>query len=229
MAVGMNISRNQRTQRQQINPLDKATIVSVYPSPIDEVKHTIQPGKFHIDAGSESKPSLLVVGPSSWWREIDEEMPLIELPNNAIQIADSIVRDFCNGMIECNMDNAMPGLFFIPGELTIEVIKENYKTALKTAIDKQRNWFNLLVTTADKDWAKYNGNPRSISDLQRMAATELGLLDRGWMKSTVNAAQVKCVACGNLRNPEYPICPTCNRIVDLPLATKLGIVEAVKK
>lgn len=229
MSVGMTITpSNKRTVRQQVNPLDKATIVSVYPRPIDEVKHTIQPGQFHIEAGSEAKPALLVVGPSSWWRDIGEEMPLIEIPNSAIQVADSIVRDWCNGMIECDMDTAMPGLFFIPGELTLETIKKEYSKALQAAINKQKNWFNLLVRVADADWARTNGNPRSVSDLQRMAAEELGLTDRDWMKSTVNIAKVKCVACGNLRNPEFPICPSCNRIVDVKLAEKLGIMEVTK-
>lgn len=224
--AGFNL--NKRTIRQQTNPLDKATIVSIYPKAIREVKHTIQPGIFEIAAGNENNPALLVVGPSSWWRDIGEEMPLVEIPNGAIQVADSFVKDFCNGLPEVD-ENSYPGLFFIPGEVDIENIKKNYSAAFKTAVVKQKNWFNNLVRLADSDWAKTNGNPRAVSDLSKMAAKALGLEDRPWMKSTIDVAKVACVACGNLRNPAFPICPSCNRVVDAKLAEKLGILDVVVK
>jgi hypothetical protein len=53
--------------------MDKSTIVSIYPKEINEVKHTIEPGRFHLKPGKPDSPSLLVVGSSSWWKEIDEE------------------------------------------------------------------------------------------------------------------------------------------------------------
>jgi hypothetical protein len=227
-AIGTIALNSKRTIKSPTNPLDKATIVSIYPREINEVKHTIQPGFFHIPAGSEEKPSVLVVGPSSWWRDIGEEMPLIEIPNGAIQIADSFVKDFCNGLLMCDMDNSMPGLFFIPGELDLKTIKTNYSTAFNDAIRKQKNWFVNLVKLADAGWARTNGNPMAISDLMRMAAEALGQIDKDWMKSSVDSEKVKCVACGNLRNPAFPVCSICNRIVDIALATKLGLIDAPK-
>lgn len=215
---------NKRTIRQQTNPLDRATIVSILPLEIDEYKHTIQPGHFHIDIASENDPKVLVVGPSSWWRDIGEEMPLIEIPNGAIIIAESVVNDYCQGMLEVTED-AYPGLFFIPGEHTVETIKINYSKALTDAKRKQRNWFSNLVNLADTGWANSNGSPRSINGLMRMAAEALGYQDRDWMKTTLDIKKVKCIACGNLRNPEFPICPSCNRVVDIALAKKLGIMD----
>src|SRR5687768_15368088 len=88
-----------RTIRAPVNPMDKATIISIYPKPIHEQKWTIEPGVFDIPAGSVESPGLLVVGPSSWWREIDYEQPLLEIPVGSIQIADSIVKDWSNGLI----------------------------------------------------------------------------------------------------------------------------------
>lgn len=218
---------NKRTIRQQTNPLDRATIVSILPLEINEYKHTIQPGYFHIDAGSVANPKTLVVGPSSWWRDIGEEMPLIEIPNGAMLVADSVVKDYCQGMLEIT-DDAYPGLFFVPGELSIEKIKTEYKTTFDLAVTKQNKWFRNLVDLADKGWANSNGSPRSINGLMRMAAEELGMQDRDWMKTTLDVKKIKCVACGNLRNPEFPICGTCNRVVDQKLALKLGIVDLVK-
>jgi hypothetical protein len=119
---------HRRTQRAQINPLDKSTIVSIYPKPIYEVKHTIQPGTFRIEAGSYEKPALLVVGPSSWWRELDEEQPLLEIPVSSVQIAESVVKDYANGLLDCNMADVMPGLLLVSNHLLILkfIIKHNY-------------------------------------------------------------------------------------------------------
>lgn len=219
---------NRRTIRTVPNPIDKATIISVFPKPIKERKETTQPGVFEIAAGSEKEPSLLVVGPSSWWRDGGEDMPLIEVTNSSIQVAESIVKDYCNGFPEIN-ENAGPGLFFVTGEHTVDEIKEKYSKALKAAIEKQKNWFNNLISMADKDWAQHNGNPRAISDLSKMAAKALNLVDRAWMKTVMQAQYIACVACGNQRNPQYPICPSCNRVVDAELAKKLGILELADK
>ncbi len=152
-------------------------------------------------------------------------MPLVEIPNGSLIVAESIVKDYCQGMIAVD-DNSYPGFFFVPGAFTVEQIKEKYSDALKIAIGKQRNWFKNLLDMADSDWASSNGNPKAISGLMRMAAEHLGLQDRAWMKTTLDIKKVPCVACGNLRNPEYPICGTCNRVVDIALAKKLGIIES---
>lgn len=225
----MNIApTNKRTIRQQSNPLDKSTVVSILPLVIDEYKYTIQPGHFYIPAASEDKPEILVVSPSSWWRDIGEEMPLIEIPNGSIIVAESIVNDFSQGMIGIDEDSK-PGLFFVPGEFKLTEIKEKYSKSFDEAVRKQRNWFKNLVNMADTDWARSNGSPNSINGLSRMAAEYLGMQDRDWMKTTLDVQKVKCIACGNLRNPAYPICATCNRVVDVALAKKLGIIEDAKK
>jgi len=225
-SAGMAIApSNKRTIRSVPNPLDKATIVSIYPRRIVEYKYTIQPGVFDLAAGSEEHPSLTVVGPSSWWRDIGEEMPLIEIPNGAIQVAESVINDWANGLLMCDMDSSMPGIFFVPGELTIEKIRADYSDALKTAVAKQKNWFQNLIKLADHGWAQTNGSPRAISDLMRIAAEALNLKDRDWMRNFVEITKIQCAACGNLRNPAYPVCSSCNRIVDIPLAKKLGIIE----
>jgi hypothetical protein len=227
--IGSIAPTNKRTIRQQSNPLDKATIVSIYPRDITEQKYTIQPGFFHLKAGTEEKPSFTIMGPSSWWRDIGEEMPLIEIPNSAVQVADSIIRDWANGMLMCDMNESMPGLFFIPGEINAKELKERYSDAFNTAVRRQKNWYNNLIRLADVGWAQTNGSPRAISDLMRLAAEALNLRDRDWMKTTVDQEKIKCIACGNLRNPQFPVCSTCNRIVDIELAKKLGILDSSAK
>lgn len=205
---------NRRTVRAPVNPLDKTTIVSIYPRRIKETKHTLQPGEFVIEPGSYEKPSLLVVGPSSWWREIDENQPLLEIPVSSIQIADSVVNDYCNGLLGCNMNDAMPGLFIIPGEHNIISIKKEYQKLLDKANEKQRKWFSELVRIADTLWARTNGNPLTIGDDMRLAAQELRLEDKPWLGDFTTMKMVNCIACGNMNNSNVIVCPNCKVVLD---------------
>lgn len=216
------IGANRRVVRAPTNPMDKATIVSIFPKEVDEVKHTIQPGRFIIPPGSYEKPSILVVGPSSWWREIDEDQPLLEIPQSSIQIADSVVRDYSIGLLGYNVGESGPGLFYVPGELDVDSIQKNFKTELDKALVRQRNWYQLLVKLADSLWARSNGNPLAIGDDMRMAARELGQTTKDWMKDFSMVEMTRCVACGSLRNPAYPICATCKHVDEThPMAKNL--------
>lgn len=215
-----------RVIRAPSNPLDKSTVISIYPKEINEVKHTIQPGRFHISPGTYEKPSLLVVGPSSWWREIDEEQPLLELTHSSIQVADSIIIDYCNGLLGYNGRTCMPGLFYIPGALTIEEIRKSYQHTVDEARDSQKAWYTSLIRLADGLWARSNGNPLAISEDMRIAARESGQPNKDWMKDFQASEMSRCKACGTLRNPNYPICPTCKAIDNPARAKELGIVFA---
>lgn len=214
-----------RTIRGPVNPMDKTTIVSIYPAEIIETKPTISPGRFLIPAGSYDNPSIVVVGPSSWWREIDEEQPLLEIPVSSIQVADSVIKDYCNGILGCNMSDAMPGLFYVPGSFTLVEIKKSYKHELDAALVRQRNWYSTLVKLADGLWARSNGNPLAISDSMRLAAREMNL-NKDWMKDFRMVETVRCKACGGLLNPMYPVCPTCKAINDPAKAKELGLTFA---
>lgn len=214
---------NRRTIRAMVNPMDKSTVVSILPKHILERKVTIQPGVFELFPGTFDNPFLLVVGPSSWWREVDEGQPLLEIPTSSIQIADSIVKDYCNGLFACDMGARMPGLFYLPGELTVEKLKKEYMPLLVKAQSSQKNWFLELIRAADILWARSQGNPLSISDDARMACKELNITNKPWLGDLQTAELVKCVACGALRNPMFPICHACHAIVDKKKAEELGL------
>ena len=226
MAVMTLGDMNRRLIRAPINLLDKSTVVSILPKLIDETKHTIQPGRFIIPPGSYDKPALLVVGSSSWWKETDEGQPMLEIPHSSIQIADSIVKDYCNGILACNMGDTMPGLFYVPGNYDVEKLKKEYKKELDDALLRQRNWYSELVKLGDILWARSNGNPLTISEDMRLAANELNLTNKEWLRDVQIMELVRCKACGSLKNPAYPICPTCKAIDNPELAKKLGLVFA---
>lgn len=215
-----------RTIRAPTNPLDKCTIVSIYPRLIEEKKHTIQPGIFVIQPGTYDNPSTLVVGPSSWWKEIDENQPLLEIPHSSIVVADAVVKDYCNGLVACDMAESMPGLFFIPGEVKAFEIKRIHKDKLDAAEARQRKWFTELVKLADVLWSGSNGNPLTVSAEAKLAAHYLNLTNKEWLKDSQVMELVRCVACGNLKNPLYPVCSNCKAISDPAKAKELGLVFA---
>lgn len=214
-----------RTIRAPTNPMDKATIVSIYPKEITETKCTIEPGVFNIKAGSYENPALLVVGPSSWWREIDEEQPLLEIPVGAIQIADSFVKDYCNGLVAYVVDASSPGLFYVPGEHTIAGIKKNFQHMLDKMNNIQKQWYVELVNMTNALWAASNGNPRTVSGDARLAAKELALNAVDWMQNFEAMEMARCMACGQLRNPKFPVCMHCHNVdMTHPLAKSLVFI-----
>lgn len=218
-----------RTARVPVNPMDKSTVVSIYPKDIVERKPTIQPGIFHVKAGSYANPSVLVVGSSSWFKEVDAEQPLLEIPDGSVQIANAIVRDFCNGLLGSNMNSSMPGLFWVPGEFSVSEIKKNHRVELDKALAKQVTYYRALVKMGSGMWAKTGGNPLSISDDMRLAAKELNLSDTlDWMKDFSMMGNLNCKACGFSVKPGYPVCSNCRAIVDVDQAKELGIVFAAQ-
>jgi hypothetical protein len=207
---GLNVFR--RVIRGEINPLDKSTVVSIYPRPIYETKPTIQPGNFAIEAGSYDKPAVLVVGPSSWWKELDDNQPLLEIPQGSVIIAKSIVQDYCNGLLGSNANDCMPGFFYIPGEWNSERIKKEKKPLLDRALEAQKRWYAALVKIADVQWARTNGNPICIGDDMRLAALELGL-NKEWIKDFTEVTKQRCAACGTLNVESVMVCPNCKVIL----------------
>lgn len=197
--------------RQPVNSRDKATIVSIYPRLVQERKFTIEPGYFEIQPGSIERPAILVVGPSSWWKALYEENTMIEIPQSSVLVAESIIKDYCNGIFGCDMGPSMPGMFFVEGEYTVDEIQAKFKNKLKEMETRQKTFWTTLVKFADSLWARSQGNPMAISDDMRMAARELNLTStRDWMRDFTMVNMVRCQACGALKNSEYPICATCH-------------------
>lgn len=213
MAQAMWAPTNRRTIRAPVNPLDKSTVFSIFPREIDEVKHTIQPGRFIIPPGTYDHPAYLIVGPSSWWKEVDINQPLLEIPQSSIQIADSIVKDYCNSLLAADMGNARPGVFYVPGSITPDVAKIQFRDKFEEAMDKQKKWYEVLVRMADALWARSNGNPMSISEDMKLAARELGLTNKDWLKDHYTLQMIRCKACQMLVNDTVIVCPNCKVIL----------------
>jgi len=218
-----------RITRMPDNPMDRCTIVSVYPKQIKVYKPTLQPGKWIIPKAPIDGFSLLVVGPSSWYREVNESEPFLEIPSSSFVMVESILNDYMNGLPECNLTDRKPGLFFIPGEydhLTINSYKDSqgrsFSELLKIAHERQNNWFKALVLQADVLWARSSGNPLTISDDARMAATMLKT-DKAWLTDQKIYEMNNCPACGAMVNMAYPVCSNCKAVINSARAKELKL------
>jgi len=221
---------NRRTIRSPKNPLDKCTIVSIYPKKIVERKVTIEPGVFTIEAGSFNSPAILVIGSSSWWRDIDAEQPMLEIPNSSIQVAEDVCTGYCNTLPDAIPGSAIPGLFFIMGEKSVIDVKMIHSAELALARSKQNAYWENCIRAADGLWARTNGNPMAISDEARLAAKEMNIdpKTKPWIGDFSGLPSlINCKACGSLVNLNYPICGNCKAIIDPEKAKELGLKFAV--
>lgn len=205
---------NRMTPRMPVNPLDICTIVSIFPEKIVEKKHTLQPGIFIIPSGSYEMPGILHIGPSSWWKDVGPEQDLVEIPTSSVLIADSVIKDWANGLLASNMGDSMPGLFYVLGEKESGQILVEHRRELDLAKIRQRNWYAAQIKIADILWARTSGNPVSISNHARLAAQELNLKNKPWMQDFTTITMKNCPMCGELWNPAYPMCSNCKTVID---------------
>lgn len=220
---GITTLRRRNMTKAPTNPMDVATVFSILPKEIKEVKYTLDPGVFELPAGKPEAPSRLLVRPASWWKDVDPDEPLIEIPTSSVVIAKSIVQDYCNGILLCNMGDHMPGLFWIPGDISVADLKVKHTEILAAAIEKQNNWFRALIKLGDSLWARTNGNPLSISDDSRLAAKMMQVGDRPWLQDFKLEHLINCPACGTLRNNNFPVCSNCKVVVDAKRFEELGL------
>jgi hypothetical protein len=214
--------RNQPPQRQPVNPLDKCTIVSVFPKDIYDSKPMVFPGVFAMKAAKENDFNTLIVGPSSWWKEMEEGQPPLEIIHSSIQMAESFIKDYC-AQIGVEYGSKMPGLFFVPGAVSKDEILKKYSNKLDEYRDKQKEFFHNLVKLADIMFARTNGNPITISDDARLAANYLGMKDKPWLLDYQTMEKSPCKFCGEFINPKYPVCKHCHCVIDVELANKMNI------
>jgi len=218
------------------NPADKATIVSVFPKEIDEVKPTIFPRRFIIPAAVKDDFSLLVIEGASFFRpSVTSNIPM-EIPINAMSLAESIINDYLNSTWLVSRGNRCPGVFFVLGEfnkITIQKYKspegKTFAELLEHHRAIQKAWFIEVMNAADAFWASTGGNPRSIPEDARIAAELMGLeKTKPWMANVVASQLENCKSCGEMINVTYPVCRYCHAIIDEKKAKELGLTFAAK-
>lgn len=209
------------------NPMDKSTVVSVFPRDVGDFKWSLDPSYYFIEAAPRDSFSFVIIGPASWWKEIDEEQPPVEIVHNSFQVAQSFVNDYIRGMRACNMSDRTPGMFTVPGAYNRKSIEEKFGDKIRDAHQRQRNWYQELVRQADILWSRTNGNPLAIDDYARLAAESLGMKDKPWMQDFKTIEMKPCKACGEMINYQYPVCRHCKAIIDPEKAKAMQIQFAL--
>jgi len=219
------------------NPMDKCTIVSVFPKEIVEDKPTIFPGHFVIPAATKGDFSLTVIEGSSYYQaSVIEHMPPTEIQVNSAALAKAIIDDYLSATWLASKGVRGPGVFWIPGAHTranILAYKDDtgrsFKELKDAAENQQRIWFALIMDFADEAWARTNGNPKGIPEDARIAAEYLGVSStKPWMENTISTILEHCPSCGEMINLSYPTCKHCHAIVNKDKAKELGLVFATK-
>lgn len=184
----------------------QSSVVSIYPHEVREKKPGIYPGDFVVPPGKAISPSVLLVGPSLYYLLVDERPVRLEEPS--YNVARSIVEDYIRATIDAT-DEAYPGLFWV--DRAVESPLKECPKEIAKVITAQNLWFKRLVERADDDWKQFH-RMRAISDIQRYAATALGL-QREWI--TPSAEEIKfCPACKSAVDIDALICKTCRTVLD---------------
>lgn len=155
---------------------------------------------------------------------IDSDRGSLPVPTPALNFAEQIVNDYVQAQFGKDVElDAQPGIFAVEGEHDAKSIQARFPHLLKKAKEQQIRWFSLLVQKADEDWVKSHQH-NHISNMQRIAAKELGL-ERDWMfERALGSENVKCPACGSTV-PNTAICANCKCILDAEAAAKLTFAK----
>jgi hypothetical protein len=188
-----------------------SSLISLSKASIHETIPGLEYADYFVDPSENGIPSILHVNDSYYYKpSIDGPQDKIFVPSEQISL--SIAHMYCSSQILYSPTQS-PAFFAIPNETVTAKSIDNFKPLIEHSLQIQKNWFRALVQMADDDWQQLKRH-RMISDIQRMAARELGL-KREWLVVLPDEEVKKeeCPFCGTgLLNPNAPICPTCGKI-----------------
>lgn len=189
----------------------QASIVSIFPHEFRETKPGLHPGYFTVKAAeSVDNPAITIVEPSRYYIYLGEKRNFpVDVP--AYEVAKSLVADLIGSMVEYDVD-AHAGLIAVDGVLTELTLKTKYSEQLTLLKSVQERWFRKLVDLADRDWSRTK-SPMAVSDLQRTAATILGLT-KDWGETAKARSVVECIACKSLIPSDSIICKNCKTVLN---------------
>src|SRR6266516_6856397 len=105
----------------QENNSSYATIVSIYPRKLVEVKPGLFPSEYVIPAGNVDKPGLLMINDDIHYLMNPDplldgkDVRQIKIPVRAMETAQSIIMDYITALIAFESNHRQPGLFAVKG------------------------------------------------------------------------------------------------------------------
>lgn len=193
----------------------KCTVISLFPLPIRENKPAIYPGYFEVPPCLGEDPEILLVDQSIYFVYVDDVRGSIRIFCPPTEMARSVVDDWVRSQPEIDLyGGAAPGIFWVDDEPNgdLKAFFKKYAGEITKSRIAQRKWYEKLVKLADDDWNKYHSH-KVISELQRIAATKLGLR-RDWLLETPSQETKQCPACRTFIPGDSIICSNCRVVLN---------------
>lgn len=194
----------------------ESTVVSMIHQDIREEKVGLVPSVFLIKAGSMENPSITHIKAAHHFVYLDGDRGSLPVRDASYEVARSIVEDYTTSQM-CVSDGCFPGLFWLPGKLSLEEIKrhEDFGPILQTVKIAHQRWMLKLTQSADDDFARYQKH-NVVSDFQRKMAEIMHLPQEKhpWMNVANSLESDNCPGCGQLVKPNIAVCPNCKCVLN---------------
>lgn len=202
----------------------KSTIVSMVHNDIIEDKPGLIPNHFRIPAGSLEKPSITHISSAIHYVYLDGDRGSLPVRDSSYEVARSIVEDYTAAQL-CLSDGCYPGLFWVPGQLSLKEIEKEFADQLGIVRTAHQRWMLKLTQIADDDFARYQKH-NVVSDFQRKVAEILKLKPEQhlWMNVANTLESSSCPGCGSLYRPGIAFCPVCRTVLDKEKAATLQLI-----
>jgi hypothetical protein len=192
----------------------ESTVISLVPIDINEEKPGLFPGRYKIPASDMRIPSILHVSHAKHFVYLDESRGSLGVPSPSDQVAKSIVDDWIESQLGIDEDSR-PALFWVPDELSKDMVIEKFKVEIAKRLLSQRRWFLNLAMLADNDWTNYHKH-NVISAFQRKCADIIGWnpIDHEWMAPMTTMESTPCPFCGNQVPKGFSRCGNCKEVIN---------------
>lgn len=189
------------------------TVVSLVPFHIYEEKPGLFPPRYEIKASNMKTPELLPIKTAYHYVYLDQDRKSLRIPDPPDLVAKAIVDDYVTSQLGVD-ENARPALFWLPDEVTPEVVVLKHKETMNWNLLLQKQWMLNVSRLADNDWNRYHQH-NVVSDFQRQCAIHIGWKpeDHEWMIKPMEET-IKCPACMSPVPAGAIICAVCKNVLD---------------
>lgn len=182
------------------------TIVSVYPAPLTATFNWGGLPTYRIEPAPKDGASLLHVGGTyQWVRDTvnTDSESMATAPISALGAANSLIQKWVQGALGAGSGLSI-GVGIVP-----DFKRMPTREFVNELRDKQNRYFQYLVQLADSHFAR--AEFRMIADQHRMAAVQIGAVERPWFTATAQEGLKACYACGQRIVIDSIVCTHCKQ------------------
>jgi hypothetical protein len=189
-----------------------SSIVSFYKREVREFLPGLQVAEYVVPPYEGKNPSIIHVTDTYYFKLDSDGITQTQVHIPSAELANAVV-SMCISSQLANLVEppTHPAIFWLKDEVDAKTVNLTMKDKVAEVLAAQRRWYIALVKIADDDW-QTNHKHVMISDIQRMAARELGFAREWLLDEYTTQDDTNCPFCASkLLNPNAPICPNCGR------------------